>query len=49
LPSGRERWFRSRETRVEAVIREAWTDRIITTIVPEPDDSTGVRLVILRR
>jgi hypothetical protein len=32
LPHGGERRSRSRETRVEAVIREAWTDRIITPL-----------------
>jgi len=48
LMDGHERCFKSREAEVEAVVHEAWKDRVLTTVVPEPHDRHGVRAVILR-
>ncbi len=49
LEDGHEHRFRSRAGRVENVVREAWRDEILTTVIPEPHDLQTVRFVILRR
>ena len=49
LVDGEEVRFASREREIEALVREAWIDRIVLTVVPERHDRDGVRAVILRR
>jgi murein tripeptide amidase MpaA len=48
LADGHERHFKSRERHVEAVVREAWKDRLLTTILVERHNPHAVRGVILR-
>jgi hypothetical protein len=45
----RERCFKSREREVEAVVREAWKKRIVTTVVADEDDRDQPVSIILRR
>jgi hypothetical protein len=49
LMDGDERHFESREREIEELVREAWAERILITVVPEPEDDDRVRNVILRR
>jgi hypothetical protein len=49
LENGHEHRFRCRACRVENVVREAWRDEILTTVISEPHDEEAVRFVILRR
>jgi hypothetical protein len=49
LPSGEERRFNSRERDVEALVREAWSERILVTVVSEPHHPDDVLAVVLRR
>jgi hypothetical protein len=49
LMNGEELRYESREREIEKLVREAWADRIVITVVPEPHDRDSVRTVILRR
>jgi murein tripeptide amidase MpaA len=49
LENGHEHRFRSHAGRVEHIVREAWRDEILTTVISEPHDAEAVRFVILRR
>jgi hypothetical protein len=49
LADGDELHFESREREVETLVREAWSGRIVITVVPEADDRDEVWAVILRR
>jgi hypothetical protein len=49
LHDGEIRHFASREREIETLVREAWTERTLVTVVPESHDHERVRTVILRR
>ena len=49
LFDGHEHRFFSHEHRVEEVVREAWEDRIVTTVIPEHEDHSRVEAIVLQR
>lgn len=49
LFDGHEHRFFSHEHRVEEVVREAWEDRIVTTVIPEHEDHLRVEAIVLQR
>ncbi len=49
LRDGDQRHFESREREVEELVREAWAERTVITVVAEGWDDELVRAVILRR
>jgi hypothetical protein len=49
LQNGELRRFESREREIEDLVREAWTERTVITVIPEPHSGEIVRTVILRR
>jgi murein tripeptide amidase MpaA len=49
LLDGHERHYKSRDVELERVVREAWSDRILTTVIAQPHDPDRVLTVILRR
>jgi hypothetical protein len=49
LMNGDKRYFESREHEVAALVREAWAERTVITVVPESHGDDRVRAVILRR
>ncbi len=49
LEDGDKRFFASREREVEELVRRAWAERTVITVVAESHDDDRVRTVILRR
>jgi len=49
LRSGETRYFESREHEIEELVRTAWTERTVVTVVPESRGDDRVRTVILQR
>lgn len=46
---GRERMFRSRESEIEALVRFVWQDRVVITVLSDPDAAECPVSIILRR
>jgi hypothetical protein len=47
--AGHEHRFRSREAEIEELVRFAWRDRIVITVLTEPRDQARPASIILRR